>query len=245
LGERVYFLEQELINALKEKFKVSSKRKLTDKLVRVYLKTGQDQLVFIHAEFQHQPQIGFARRMYEYRALIGLRYGVEDISAIAVFTGLPPSLDEIRYQKTTFKTKIQYDFVCIVAVQQEEQSLIDASGNPFAISLLAALYVNQSRKKPELRLQLKSKLFSLARSQKIPFDRILKLLIFVRDLVNLPQNLENEFKVTQFYLDFPKTDAMTISEGTKDFATGLYEHVFGYDPAKELAAEKKKVSEER
>ena len=64
----------------------------------------------------------------------------------------------------------------------------------------------------------------------MPFDKILKLLIFVRDFVNLPQTFENEFRETQYYLTFPKTEAMTISKGTKEFAAGLYEHVFGYDP---------------
>lgn len=237
------FLEQELINALRGKFKVRGKRKFTDKLVRVYLKTGEEHLVFIHAEFQHQPEVGFARRMYEYRALIGLRYGVEDISAIAVFTGAAPPLEEQRYQRITFKTNIQYNFICIVAAQQEEQALINASDNPFAIALLAALYAQQSKKKPKLRLQLKGKLFALARSKEMPFDKILKLLIFVRDFVNLPQSFENEFRETQYYLTFPKTEAMTISKGTKEFAAGLYEHVFGYDPAVALEEERKQYKE--
>ena len=139
------FLEQELINALRGKFKIRGKRKFTDKLVRVYLKTGAEHLVFIHAEFQHQSEVGFGRRMYEYRALIGLRYGVEDISAIAVFTGAPPPIEEQSYQRITFKTRIQYDFISIVAAQEKEQALIDASDNPFAFALLAALYAYQSK----------------------------------------------------------------------------------------------------
>lgn len=75
------------------------------------------------------------------------------------------------------------------------------------------------------------------------FDKILKLLIFVRDFVNLPQTFENEFRETQYYLTFPKTEAMTISKGTKEFAAGLYEHVFGYDPAVALEEERKQYKE--
>ena len=36
---------------------------------------------------------------------------------------------------------------------------------------------------------------------------------------------------------------MTISKGTKEFAVGLYEHVFGYDPETLLKEEKKKAQE--
>jgi len=77
----------------------------------------------------------------------------------------------------------------------------------------------------------------------MPFDKILKLLIFVRDFVNLPQTFENEFRETQYYLTFPKTEAMTISKGTKEFAAGLYEHVFGYDPVVALEEERKQYKE--
>jgi hypothetical protein len=69
------------------------------------------------------------------------------------------------------------------------------------------------------------------------------MLIFVRDFVNLPQKFENEFQETQFSIAFPNTEAMTISQGTKDFASGLYERVFGYNPAVALEEEKKKNRE--
>jgi hypothetical protein len=36
---------------------------------------------------------------------------------------------------------------------------------------------------------------------------------------------------------------MTISQGTKEFASGLYERVFGYDPEAKLAEENKRNQE--
>lgn len=237
------FLEQELINAFRGKWKIPGKRKHTDKLVKVQLKTDETLYIFIHAEFQHQPEPGFGRRMYEYRALIGLRYGIENITAIAVFTGASPPEEEQHYQRSTFGTTIDYTFKSIVAVNLDEQELIEASDNPFAIAMLAALYAQRSRNDPKFRLALKSKLFTLVRSKDIPFDKIIKMLIFVRDFVNLPQRFENEFQETQFSIAFPNTEAMTISQGTKDFASGLYERVFGYNPAVALEEEKKKNRE--
>lgn len=240
------FLEQELINALRGKFKVRGKRKYTDKLVKMYLKKGVDHYVFVHGEFQHQLEVGFARRMYEYRALIGLRYGIENITACAVFTGAAPPKTERGYHYITFGTKIEYSFISIVAVELDEQTLIAQSDNPFAIAMLAAKYAYISRNDTTLRLELKTKLFTLIRSKhQTLVDKIVKLLIFVRDFVHLPRKLENEFRRTQFSLAFPNEEKMIISEGTKEFALGLYEHVFGYNPMEVLAEEKKKLTAER
>ena len=61
-------------------------------------------------------------------------------------------------------------------------------------------------------------------------------------MVHLPQKLENEFQETQFSLVFPTEEKMIISQGTKDFAQGLFERVFGYNPAQLLAEQKKKAA---
>lgn len=73
----------------------------------------------------------------------------------------------------------------------------------------------------------------------IDYDALLK------DFVDLPKNLENEFQQTQFSLAFPNEEKMIISEGTKDFALGLYEHIFGYNPIQALKEERQKAEEER
>ncbi|MDX2069755.1 MAG: hypothetical protein SFV55_15105 [Haliscomenobacter sp.] len=73
----------------------------------------------------------------------------------------------------------------------------------------------------------------------IDYDALLK------DFVDLPKDLENEFQQTQFSLAFPNEEKMIISEGTKDFALGLYEHIFGYNPTQALKGERQKAEEER
>jgi hypothetical protein len=239
------FLEQELINALRGKFKVRGKRRHTDKLVKVHLKEGNEHVVFVHGEFQHKIELGFALRMYTYRTLIGLRYNVEDITAIAVFTGAAPPLEERSYFRASFGTKISYDFVSIVAVEYDEQALIQAADNPFAVAILAAQYTYRSRKSPKLRMNLKIKLFELINSRNLDIEKLVRLLIFVKEFVDLPIELEHEFQETQFSLDFPNSINMTISQSTKDFAVGLYERVFGYNPVEALKEEKKKSREER
>ena len=235
------FLEQELINTLRGKFKIRGKRRHTDKLVKVYLRTGAEHFIFVHIEFQHKPEKAFAHRMFLYRTLIHLRYGIEDITAFAIFTSTPPPEEERFYRKDTFGTRVEYQFSSIVAVELAEELLLKAVDNAFAVAMLAAQYAYRSKNDAQLRLALKSKLFNLLRSRTdLNFDRTVKLFIFVRDLVHLPQKLENEFQETQFSLVFPNEEKMIISQGTKDFARGLYERVFGYNPAQLLEEQKKK-----
>jgi len=240
------FLEQELINAMRGRFKVRGKRKKTDKLVKVVLKEGTNHYVYVHGEFQHQPEPDFALRMYNYRALIGLRYDIESITAMAVFTGAKPAPNQLQYAKQVFGTRLVYEFNSIVAIQLDESGLIQAMDNPFAVAMLAAQYAYRSRNNPALRLELKTKLFDLLRTKgNINLDRSVKLLIFVRDFVHLPKKLENEFLQSQFSLAFPNEVPMIISQGTKDFAAGFYERAFGYNPAQLLAEEQAKLAKER
>jgi hypothetical protein len=61
----------------------------------------------------------------------------------------------------------------------------------------------------------------------------------------LSPEFENEFQQTQYSLVFPNSDDMTISQGSKDFAAGLYEHVFGINPLTEVEKERQKAAKER
>ena len=199
-------LEQELFNALKGKYKIKNKRKFTDKLVKLSLKSGKEHLVLLHAEAQHEPEDDFNKRMYVYRSLIFLRYDIEDITAIAIFTGAPPDASTLIYHHEIFETELIYKFKSYVCVQQNEAELLK-SDNPFAIATLAAMYAYQTRNAPKKRFTFKQKLFNLANQKNIPFEKLVKTLIFVRDLIHLTQPLENEFAAKDSSI-ISKTDDM-------------------------------------
>lgn len=239
----VQFLEQELLNALKGRFKSKGKRKYTDKLVKVYLLSGEAHYIFIHVEFQHQPEPGFPQRMYDYRSLIYLRYGIEKISAIAVFTGASPLLNERRYYTETFGASVEYQYINLVAVEHEE-AVLQASENPIAIALLAAKYTYETTGNPQERLTLKKKLSTLCQQRNIPLEKIVKLLTFVRDFISLPPKLENEFQISQLALSFSKSEPMPATQGSKDFAERIYAHVYGFKPSEALKAYKRQLAKE-
>jgi hypothetical protein len=125
-------VEQEMINAIKGKLRQKHKRRYTDKLVKVFLKNGDLLFIFVHIEIQHKPEEHFQLRMLEYRYFIQLKYGKDDISAYAVFTGDPPDERMLQYQKDTFGTSLQYRYTNLVAATMDEAKLIAMKKNAIA-----------------------------------------------------------------------------------------------------------------
>ncbi len=208
------FLEQELINALKGRFKIKDKRKFTDKLAKLSLKSGADHYLLLHAEAQHEPEGAFNKRMYVYRSLIYLWYDIEDITALAIFTGAPPDPKSLEYYHKCFGTEIIYRYISYIIATQNEKKLL-ASDNPFAIAVLAVLYTYQTVNDAERRFAFKRKVFELAQKKNIPIDRMTKLLTFVKDFMFLPDVLERDFEVENYskFLN-PNNPMVAYREGT-------------------------------
>jgi hypothetical protein len=207
------FLEQELLNALKGKFKIKNKRKFTDKLVKLRLKTGEDHYILLHAEAQHELEEDFNKRMYIYRSLIFLRYDIEDITAIAIFTGDPPLPQSLEFRKEVYGTELFYRYNSLITVTQDEEMLLH-SDNPFAIAALAAKYAYHTKNNPIQRFTFKRQLFILSQKKNISREKLIKLLIFVRDFLFLPNDLENEFAEKDFSKIINSKEMAYRSEGT-------------------------------
>jgi hypothetical protein len=71
------------------------------------------------------------------------------------------------------------------------------------------------------------------------------MLIFVRDFVHLPDLYEKDFMNVQISLNFSTEYTMQFTEGTKQMAIQIFEHVYGYNPEGEKAkAEEEKIQAE-
>ena len=157
------------------------------------LKSGVDYYIVTHVEAQHEPEEDFNKRMYVYRSLINLWLDIDDITAIAIFTGKPPAADSLSYNHKCFNTEVSYRYGNYIIAEQNEAELLK-SDNPFAIAVLATLYTYQTVNDAERRFSFKRKIFELAQKKNIPIDKMTKLLTFVNDFMLLPQALEYEFQ---------------------------------------------------
>ncbi|OIJ22398.1 hypothetical protein BKP45_07110 [Anaerobacillus alkalidiazotrophicus] len=79
------FLEQELRKLYHES---ETNKKIMDKLVKVYLKNGEDKWILIHIEVQGTNETDFSKRMFQYFYRAFDKYD-QQIYAIALFTDFP------------------------------------------------------------------------------------------------------------------------------------------------------------
>ncbi len=167
-----------------------------------------------------------------------LKQDAHAFTAIAFFTGAAPKKSQLAYGLDIFGTKVNYKFISLVAVEQDEAKLI-RSRNPVALGILAVKYAYETEKMPEKRLFYKRKLFEIAASKGIKRPELVKLLIFVRDFVNLPPILENKFLTETLDSSTSKLEEMIISKGTKKMFEVWYERAHGFSPKKEIAKMKR------
>jgi hypothetical protein len=182
------FLEKELHNAKN----IKKSKRIVDKLVKVQLKNGEEKWIFIHIEFQTDGDKSIGVRMYEYYQLIRERYGKE-VVALVIYTGKTVPKQRNIFKQAYFGTSITYEFNSYAIIEQDE-SLLIANKNPFALVVLANLYMLKTKNDSEKRYEFKTKLFDLAKNRNYSIDDFTKLLIFVTELVKLPLLLEQKFE---------------------------------------------------
>ena len=157
------FLEQEFYTILEqadEKDKGKHKKRYTDKLVKVYLKNGEIEYIFVHIEFQGDKGQDIAVRMYRYYRRIEEKLN-KNITAIVIYTSANVPKVNNCYKNEHFGTEISYKFNTYQIRKQSETELLKSS-NPFALVVLANLYVIQTKQDDPQRLIFKKKLYELA-----------------------------------------------------------------------------------
>jgi hypothetical protein len=240
------FLEQELINAMRGRYKQRGKHRYVDKLAKVKLLNGEARFIYIHTEFQHEPETDFALRMFEYMMRVAMKYNTHDIEAVAVFTGPPPPASALVYQHQGFSTSKRYEFAGIIAAHQDEAELI-ASKNVFALALLAAKYAHEANGDENRLFDLKQKVLELSLKSGVDNEIIMNTLIFVMEFMALPEEME---KLLEQRLDsFMGTTTkpyLPVSERTKRFTERMYAAAHeGKLPSEMIEEERQRAEEER
>jgi hypothetical protein len=132
--------------------------RLADKLVKVWLKDGQEVVVLVHIEIQSQVKSNFAKRMYIYNHRLFDRYDQEIIS-LAVLGDDQTSWRPISYEYSRwgFQSSLQFPMVKLLDYQQRWSEL-EISSNPFAVVIMAHLSTLETNGNPQQRLQSRIKL---------------------------------------------------------------------------------------
>lgn len=139
----------------------STKKKgdlVSDLIMEVRLLNGKKKLLYIHIEVQSSSVENFGEKMFKpfYRLLD--KYN-QEVTAIALFVGdeIPKNHDHYIYQFG--KTVVKYEYPAYI-VKNQDKAILKKSKNPFAVAVLACIYLNETKRKKLFsdRLALKKEL---------------------------------------------------------------------------------------
>ena len=238
-SKKPIFLEQEMRNIKRKTLK--GRKRIIDKLIKVWLKTGEERWILIHIEIESSDSEGFNKRMYIYFSRAFDKYDVA-IVGLALFVGenTPPNYD--KFVEENFGTILSYAYNTYVVATQDEAALL-ASDNIFALFILANLYTIKTKDDMKRRLELKKKMHELAIERQIPFEVMEDLLTFVFEIMALPME---EAKTYQKFKEL-KSKAMTDTafkkrrlKTHKVFIDIYSKDIYGFYPSEMVKAIKEK-----
>ncbi len=196
------FLEQEMRNIKRKTQK--GRKKIVDKLIKVWLKTGEERWLLIHIEIESSDKEGFSKRMYIYFSRAYDKYDVSIVSlALLVGEKIPPNHDV--FIEENLGTKLLFGYNVYIVINQDEATLL-ASDNIFALFILANLYTIQTKDDMQRRLELKKKMHELATERDIPLEIMNSLLTFVFEIMALPMDEAKEYQAFRKYKNKEMTD---------------------------------------
>jgi hypothetical protein len=184
------FLDKELQKILRQ---AKLGRRLADKLVKVYLNSGQPAFVYIHIEVQGQYDSKFPERMFVYHYRIFDRYHQQIIS-VAILTDNHPLWrpQQYGYEAAGCRLELQFPIVKILDYRGKEPELLKST-NPFAWVVLAHLKTLETHNAPKPRLQWKKELFKLLQQTLYSPQEIVDLFWFLDWIMALPNAAQQRF----------------------------------------------------
>ncbi|MFS0644090.1 hypothetical protein [Siminovitchia sp. 179-K 8D1 HS] len=214
------FLEQELQTILPES---ESSQRVADKLVQLQLKNGDNQWVYVHIEVQGDYKKIFPKRMFQSFYRIMDLYD-EQIYALALFTSDDAKYNADQYNYEFLGTELTYRYHTYRIASQSESTLLK-SQNPFALAVLAGLYVIKSKKNVDRKYQYKRKLMRLLLqdkmiSKEMKREYIQKLFVFIDHVLRLPE--ETEWRLVNDLKPIIQKEAVQMGLSMKDTFLAKY-----------------------
>ena len=161
-----------------------------DKLVKVYLRTGEEFWVLIHIEVQSQPETIFPRRMFVYRYRISDKYN-RPVASLAVLADEDANWRPTEYRESFAGSELSFRFPAAKLLDFEErESWLEAEANPFAVIALAHLKTQRTRGNEEERKRWKIRLLKGLYRRGYDATQVRRLFRVIDWLLRLPTEIE-------------------------------------------------------
>ncbi len=170
-------------------------RQTVDKLVKVWLLSGDEVWILIHIEVQSQKENAFATRMYIYRYRIFDRYR-RPILSLAILGDNDASWRPDRYESELLgnKESLQFGIVKLLDYEANWQEL-EHNPNPFAIVVMAHLKAMATQNKEQDRLFWKKTLIRDLYKRNYSRQEVFNIFRFLDWVMKLPDALELQIQI--------------------------------------------------
>ncbi len=183
------FLENELQQIAVES---ETGKRVIDKLVKVYLRSGGECWLLIHLEFQGYPEKGFPERMYIYNYRIFDKFR-RDVISLAVLTDDNPAFRPSEYSRVTWGTEVSFRYTVIKLLDYREHLTdLETNPNPFAMVVRAFLRALETEGNFQERYAWKKRFLLELYHVGMPRETIRVLYKFIDWIMRLPEGLEQE-----------------------------------------------------
>lgn len=169
-------------------------RRLADKVVKVWLNSGEEAWVLVHLEVQGQYDSNFAQRIYIYNYRLYDRHKKRVIS-LAILADEETNWRPSRYSYELGGCRVSLEFPIAKLLDYANQwETLEQTTNPFGIIVMAHLKAKATYRDPENRLQWKLNLVRNLFERGYSREDILDLFRFIDWIMVLPEELANNFK---------------------------------------------------
>lgn len=184
-------LDQELVQVVRE---AEVGTRFVDKLVKVWLREGEETWLLIHVEVQSQPDSGFAKRMYSYHYRIFDRYDREVVSLAVLGDDQPNWRPQgYHYGRWGCEMALQFPIVKLLDYEADWETL-EESENPFAVVVRAHRRTMTTTNDAEGRLRWKLSLIRELYERGYERRDILELFRLIDWMMGLPEDLALQFR---------------------------------------------------
>lgn len=169
-------------------------RRAVDKLVKVWLKSGEELVVLSHWEVQGQREPEFEKRIYVYHHRISDRFD-ERVATFILLTdnqrGWRPK--EYKYEALGTRLSLRFSVVKILDYQNRWEELTQ-NRNPFAIVVMAHLRLIETARDVRQRLEWKLILTKMLYDRGYSEREVIDLFRFLDWLFFLPEDFQSQYR---------------------------------------------------
>jgi hypothetical protein len=183
-------LDQEFQQVVRE---AETGKAYTDKLVKVWRRSGTEIWVLVHIEVQSQAQEEFAERMFIYNYRIYDRYK-KPVVSLAILADEREAWRPDRYREELWGCSMELRFPTVKLLDyRERMDELEGSDNPFAVIVAAHLTTQETRRDKAKRYEGKLKIAKSLYRRGYTRSDILELFRLIDWMVNLPKATEQQF----------------------------------------------------